>query len=1010
MRLLICQTYFAIKGKLNFLLLFAASVFVVAISHAQSNAGKLTGTITDATTNQPVSNVSIQTNKTKTGATSISDGTYILSLPAGTYTITYSIVGYQSKVISDVSIKAGQTTYQNILLESGAQSLQGVTVTATSARKEAQSALYNVQKRSAAASDGISQEAIRRTPDNNAGQVLRRVVGLNVQDNRFVVVRGLNDQYNQTTLNGVPMTSTETNRNAFSFNLIPAAAIDNIVVNKTATPDMPGNFAGGIVQINTKDFPAKDFYSITIQPSFADGTINRDFYSDKKNPLAFLGFANKDLNLPSGFPTAVSENSLAGMNIQERSRFLKMLPNNLVPDNKGHAGLNETFQLGYGKTIKLKNRNQFGVIVALNQRMFKLTENEISARDPIFTQSLTPDTIQGLRYYSQNIRFRYQSDFGGVANFAYSFGQNKIALRNLFSQTLNNLFIYRPLVRLSGSDFFNVNDKSYIGLTHLIEQKTIFNSTLSGEHRTGKNNETRLDWNVNATINNTNTPDTRNFLFELKDSTKSFYGGSSNVDFLSSLSGFSRVWSENKDDIYGGAFNITTPVSFLHNKHVFKSGILFQNRTRTATGTILPYAGLPDTTLGEILSPGNYAPSTQSEPYGIDISLTASIQASTSSNYNATSNLLAAYESLENRFGKKWRIIWGLRFEDYQQTIAVFTPVYQRNFEDPLDNAVNFGARTTFNFLPSVNVVYSPTTSVNIRAAYSHTVIRPELKDLAPFQRYDYENFQLTQGNQFLKSSSVTNYDLKLEWFPSASEIISVSGFYKTILNPIEYSRGESEPLNLTRFVIPVNTGDAYVMGAEMEIRKKIDFIKSAPWLNNVTLFGNGTLLKSHVDKKTINDLYFTYVAAHSLTGQANYIINGGFTAFLLKNTLEVTASFNKTGDYTNQLGSSDLTRNLANGDSTFETPPFRLKSRNLLDIVISKLFWKDKLRARFNIINLLKENTLLYQDVNGNGKFDDPIVIDTKLSELNYKSGTDNTASLIKGQRVYQLGITFTF
>ncbi len=1008
MRTSILNTLF-IKRKsrqcwlLTVMLLYSLAVF------SQGSSGKLTGTITDAVTNQPITSVSVQTNKTKNGANSITDGTYILSLPPGTYTITYSIVGYQTKVISDVVIKAGQTTYQNILLESGAQSLQGVTVTATSARREAQSAVYSIQKRSAAASDGISQEAIRRTPDNNAGQVLRRVVGLNVQDNRFVVVRGLNDQYNQTTLNGVPMTSTETNRNAFAFNLIPAAAIDNIVVNKTATPDMPGNFAGGIVQINTRDFPAKDFFSVTIQPSFADETINRDFYSDKKSPIAFLGFANKDLQLPSGFPTAISQSSLFNMNVEERTRYLKMLPNNLVPENEGHAGLNETFQLGYGKTVKLKNGNQFGIIAALNQRMFKLTEDEISARDPIFSDELVPDTLQGLGYYSQNVRFRYQSDFGGVANFAYSFGQNKIALRNLFSQVLSNLFIYRPLVRFGNVDYFNLPNTPYIGLTHVIEQKTIFNSTLSGEHRTGKNSETRLDWNINTTVNYTNTPDTRNFVFEALDSAKGIYTGSKNLDFNPSLAGASRVWSENKDKIYGGAFNITTPVSFLNNKHLFKSGILIQNRQRTATGTVLPFTGFPDTTLADMLSPGNYAPSTPAEPYGIDITLSTVYAASTSSNYNATSNLLAGYESLENRFGKKWRIIWGLRFENYQQTIAVFTPLYQRNFQEPLIQTVNFGARTTFNFLPSVNIVYSPLPSMNIRAAYSNTVIRPELKDLAPFARYDYENFQFTQGNQYLKSSSVTNYDIKFEWFPSAGEIISVSGFYKTILNPIEYTRGQSGNADLSRFVLPVNSGDAYVKGAEMEFRKKIDFIKGAPWLSHITLFGNGTLLRSRVARKDIDNLYFSYVATHSLTGQANYIINGGFSVLFLKNTLEATASFNKTGDYNNQLGSSDFNRNKANGDSTFEIPPYRLKSRNLLDIVVSKSFWKDKLRVRFNIINLFKESTLLYQDVNGNGKFDDPIIINTNQSDNNYVSGTDNTASRLQGQRVYQLGITFT-
>lgn len=982
----------------------ALIILLTQFAHAQNATGKITGKITDGSTNETIAAVNIVVKGTKYGKASLSDGSYSFTLPVGTYTIIYSHAGYSTKQITGVVIKAGEPLFLEIILEAGKNKLSEVVIV-SNIKKEAQSSLYSAQKRSAAASDGISQEAIRRTPDNNAGQILKRVVGLNIQDNRFVVVRGLNDQYNQTMLNGVPMTSTETNRNAFSFDLIPAAVIDNITVNKTATPDMPGNFAGGIVQVNTKDFVTKDFVSITLQTGFSDQTYGKDFYADKRSNIALLGFAEKSLDLPKDFPTTVSRSPIYYLSSQERSRYLRKLNNNLVPINYGPSKLNEAFQIGFGKTIKLKNEKQFGIIAAISQRKTELIENETIVKDPNFTNGLLPDTLKGLSYNSNSIRYRYSVDFGGVINLAYRFGNNKITLKNLYSQILNNFFIDRNDVGFFDDPAFNVPNKK-IGITYFIEQKSIFNSTLAGEHKIGKNSETKLDWNVSATYNKTNTPDTRNFLFILEDSLKKIYGSPGDASFSTSLITRSRVWTLSKDFIYGGAFNITTPITIGSTKHLFKTGILFQNRQRNVTGITLPFKDIQRKTLDSIFAPQNYVPG------GLDIELRSVLTVSSTANYKAGTNLLAAYESIESKIGKKLRIIWGLRLENYQQTVAVFTPEYLRDFQQPSEAATQIGARNTINILPSVNIIYSPVPSINIRGAYSNTVIRPELKDIADFERYDYQTFTLTKGNKFLKSASITNYDCKFEWFPSAGEIISFAAFYKKLIDPIEYSRGaNSGSFNFSNFRIPVNAGDATVKGIELEIRKKIDFLPFAKWLSHVSFFGNGTLLKSKVDRKEINNRYFTYLGEHTLTGQANYIINAGLSINLLKNTFEATFSFNKTGDYINELGSSDFNRHLANGALGVEIPHYTVKARNLVDVVITQALWKDKCRIKFNISNLLNQPFILYQDINNNGKFDAPITVESEKIVLNnYLSGIDATPSIVQPQRTYSLAVTYTF
>jgi CarboxypepD_reg-like domain/TonB-dependent Receptor Plug Domain len=991
------------SGQNNFLKrkYFLSVIFLLTayLSPAQTGIGKLTGKVTDGATNEPLAGVSITAAGKTGGITSITDGTYIFSLSAGTYTITFSYLGYQKKEITGVVIKAQQSTFLDMILQKSGNKLQDVVVT-SSAKKESQSAVYSAQKRSAAASDGISLEAIRKTPDNNAGQILKRVTGVSVQDNRFVVVRGLGEQYNQTMMNGVPMTSTETNKNAFAFDLIPAAVIDNITINKTATPDMPGNFAGGIVQINTKDFPARDFFSIAVQGGYSDGTFGKDFYNDKRGNLEALTFSGSIRDLPKDFPSNTSKVQFTSLNLQEQYRYLRMLKNNLAPVNYGLSGPNENIQLGFGKTIQLKNESQLGIVVALNQRKTELTEQETQARDPSLTfnsQDLPRnrvDTLQGLGTVSNNIRYRYSSDFGGVLNIAYRFGNNKITLKNLYTRVFNNTFVDRDFTVFDNDAFNNFNK----GITHFAEQRSILNNTLSGEHRTGKNNETRLDWNFNITSNRIYTPDLRNYILQGEPK---LYKTSANVNLEQSLIGASRVWSENKDNIYGGAFNITTPFDLFKSKQLFKSGILFQNRTRKSTGVVLPITGA-EGTLETMMSPEFY------NPVRNTINIASSSLAGGAGNYDGGSSLLATYFSFENKIGKKTRVIWGIRAENYQQTVNVYKTQYFENIVEPEHVVIKFAARNTFNFLPSVNFVYSPMQSINIRAAYSNTVIRPELKDLAAFQRFDLVSFALTTGNSDLKSSSISNYDLKFEWFPSSGEILSFAAFYKKMQDPIEYAFTEAETVTSK---IALNTGTAYVKGLEAEIRKKIDFIKFAPWLSHLTLFGNGAILSSKVAGKEFNTILLRSFNEHALTGQPKYILNAGFSILLMKETLEATLSFNKTGDHIYELGTGDLDVRLADGTKVPRRPHTYLQARNMMDVVLSKSILNNKGKFKFNITNLLNQRFLLYQDLNGNAHFDTPVTV-TKVGDRsnNYLSGIDNVPLNITPQRTYSLSFTYTF
>lgn len=976
-------------------------IFFSFQTKAQVSTGKISGKVTDATTGTGIYGTSIAAKGTKYGTTSQNDGSFVLTLPSGTYTIVISMTGYAKQEISGVEVKKGEIYVLPIVLQSAATTIDTVVVKAQPARRATQAALYNLQRRQAAASDGISIEAIVKSPDDNAGKISKRITGVSVQDNRFVVVRGLAEQYNQTILNGVPLTSTETDRNAFSLDLIPAVVIENILVNKTATPDMPGNFAGGLVQVFTKDFPTENFISVSLQGSYSDQTLGKDFYSDKRGNLEWLGFTGSGRSLPKGFPTPLSRVPLVYQNTQEKIRYLSMLPNNLSPVNSGASKPNYNVQVGFGQSMRFENKSQFGIVMALTQRKSELIENEVTQRLPVGPGVGGVGDFLYLNYYSDNIRYNYESGLGGALNLAYRFGTNRISLSNLYSNIFRNTYLNRPYANIESFAVLGIGPGTRVaGTTYFVDQRQILSNILSGEHRTGRNNETRLDWNVNTAIYDTKNPDTRNFLYKQVDST-GYLKGNNNLGLAQAMSSQSRIWSNSRDVIYGGAFNTSSVFNLFGIKQTFKGGLLFQTRKRKATGILIPYYA-PEGVLDSLLAISNIYPGGPLEYTTSFASIAGQV-----GNYNAGSSLWAAYESLENNIGKKLRIIWGIRMENYHQYVNVFNPYYFNNFDEPDLLPGAFTSRTSFNFLPSVNVVYNFLDNLTGRAAYSATAIRPELKDLAPFISYDFKTLQVTQGNSELRSTHVDNLDLKIEYYPSPGEILSLAAYHKKITDPIEKVSGvDNDP-----GVRPVNTGEAIVDGIETEVRKRLNFFGSLKWLSNVTVFGNASLIKSKVKKGPVNNFFIREVTEHELSGQPGYILNAGISILLFRKSMECTFSYNKTSDFIYQLGTFNEAT-LSNGNKTPTTPHFYLRGRDIGDLVISQNVLKGKGKLKFNISNLFNARYIVYQDLNGNGKFDEPVRIDKTGNVVDYRiiGGVDNTPSSIMPQRSYSLAFSYTF
>jgi hypothetical protein len=275
--------------------------FLNSFSFAQK--GQLSGKVTDAKTGEEMVGAAVVVDGTSIGAVTDLEGKYTFSVDPGIYTIKVTLIGYLSQTIKDVNVSAGKTEVINISIQSGeATNIAAAEVTAK-ALKHSEGGVLLLQKNNVSVSDVISSVAISKTPDKTTSDVLKRVSGASIQDNKFAVIRGMNDRYNAAYLNGAPLPSSESDRKAFAFDIFPSNLLDNLVIVKTATPDLPGEFAGGVIQVNTKSIPEKSQRTVSLSTGYNSLSTFKDFRTYNGGKTDFLGLDDGTRAMPSQIPS-----------------------------------------------------------------------------------------------------------------------------------------------------------------------------------------------------------------------------------------------------------------------------------------------------------------------------------------------------------------------------------------------------------------------------------------------------------------------------------------------------------------------------------------------------------------------------------------------------------------------------------------------------------------------------------------------------------------------------------
>ncbi len=886
--------------------------------------GKVEGKVTDAKTGQPLTGVTVINKQSGKGSSTDVEGRYsIIINGVSKISLVFSYNGV-TQVIDDIEIKDGIVTIQDLSLTQREKTEDAVVVrTASTARKETAASLITFQKNTNTVASVISAEAIRRSPDRNTGEILKRTPGTSIQDGKFIIVRGLADRYNQAMLNGILLTSTEPDRKTFSFDLIPAQMIDNIIINKAFVPEYPGEWAGGLIQVNTKDIPAKNFFNIQLGTGFNTQTTGKDFYKDAQGGKTdWLGIDDGTRALPasykgkSNFDTIGTTGSIAGKTLVGRD-----LRNSWSPV-KIKAPLNASIQLNggfIGKILGKKVGGSLGVSYSKNYKYLDLLNRN---------NNLDSNGVFGTVSSYNDGKYVQETTAGGLASLSVQLNSlNRISGKVLININGNNSVINRL-----GFDTERT-DTLQRGVDFTFKQNIFFTTQLNGEHALTK--AIKLKWYGAFNILDGYVPDQRRLVYEKLDPNPTVPYVAVIANSLSQKSG-SRVFQSLSDYIYTGGGDISYGFNAFGNKQTLKAGYMFQIKDRLYDAQLFAnYLPLDNLAL-KLLSPDKiFAP----ENFGHGTGAKFAFDAIKNKNFRYMANTIlnAGYLQLDNQFGKKFRAVWGLRVENYDQLIGSVKKYDSRHFNT-----------NQTDFLPGVNLTYKLNAKTNIRVSGSQTVIRPELRELASLNLYDFELNASVNGDPKLKRTKIINTDIRYELYPRAGEVFSVGLFYKDFKDPIEQFYNEDGGGSFSF----VNPSKATTYGVEVEFRKKLDLISS---LKNFTFQSNISLIKSNV-KDAILDLN------RPLQGQSNYVINAGLLYDLEKYGLSATALFNMIGRRIYVVG----------GATAFSgTPNIWELPRPLLDFQIAKKVINKKGEIKLNISDIINQKQVFYQNNTTKGNFD---------------------------------------
>ena len=885
----------------------AAALVVPSSVHSQqatSASARIVGRIVDARTGNGLTDVGIQVVGTTSGTASGIDGRFTLNgVTPGTVTIHLRRLGFTAKTVTGMLLKPGQTMEQDISLEPVTVSLETQVVTASSERGTVNEAL-DKQRTAVGVVSSVTAEQIAKSPDASAAQAVQRVSGVTVQDNKYVFVRGLGERYTTSSLNGARVPSPEPEKRVVPLDMFPAGLLQTITTTKTFTPDLQGDFSGGLVNIRTREFPARRNVSLQVGGGYASGATGSNIIVGQRVGGEKFGAVNDGRDLPSLVRYVGNFQGLT-LNPGDKGLLVSQFRNAWTPGT-GKAAPNMSASASVGGNDPILFGHRLGYLLSGTfSSGTDFRDGQIRAladRGNVAGETKEIDRFVGQRA-SQSVLW------GGLASMSTMLGAgSRISFNGIYNRTADNQAI------VENGSFENEGIRARITRMDYVE-RGVHSLQLSGEHQLGEKH--RFEWAGTASGVRRYEPDHSEFVQAIeRDSPngpdilrwQNSGNGGANRTF-SDLSERGREASASYQLNFGG-----------RAQNLLKFGGLARSTDRDADTRAYSISANGISNAIRELPPEEIFDGRFNNANVFDIGPLAQ-----GGSYTAKDRITAGFGMAEIALSERFRLVGGARYEsDHLDVNAISTlgsPVFTRKVWNDL--------------LPSLALNVKLNADQQLRLSGSRTLARPEYRELSPIKSRDVLNGDDTQGNENLSRTNVTNGDIRWEWYPENGEVVSVALFAKRFSLPIErvYRAAGSG----TRTVFYTNAESAENYGVELEMRKNLRFI--SPVFAPFSMFSNLTVMQSKIHLFEDTQASATNLSRR-MVGQAPYVINTGITYDSEGGSTSATLLFNRVGDRIQAAGDSPL-------------PDVIEKARNGLDLSL-RVGLVGSVTARLDAKNML--------------------------------------------------------
>lgn len=901
--------------------------------------GRITGKVVDGETGGPIigARVFVEGSAPTIGAVTDLNGNYTLrNVPPGSHTIVVTYPEYAKLVVTGLALAENESRQEDLSLKPEIKQVEGevVEVVAKASRGSAAGLLKDRQK-SAAVSDAIGAEEMSRTGSSNAAQAMGKVTGASIVDGKYIYVRGLGERYSTTQLNGAELPSTDPNKRAVHLDLFASNLIENIVTVKSYTPDKPGNFTGGSVNMVTKSYPDRFNASLSLSSAYnSQFSLKEGFLTSPGGHTDWLGMDDgiraipdplQDKNVVIPIIQTAHRDSVQAAKLDLLSKSF----NSSMAPTKKMAPLNRNFAFSLGDQVQVLGR-PLGILGSLSyNRGFNSYAGGTVARYELPTFAGQADTLDP-NFVLNDSKSSDEVVWGGLANLTFQpHPRHELKTNYMYNKSgesvarsLSGLFLQGG--GLGESDVYESRVLQYI-------ERSLGSFQLSGHHLLQPLLGMDLNWSGSLAKSRQEEPDLRYF--------SNHYGVVPDTEYTIRTNAYlrpSRYYRDLKED--NAEFNLDFSIPFkqwsgLGGKVKLGGQLLRKERTYRERGFIYEldtrnptypdYGGDPDYFFSDEFVGLDYYDSTYREYLFNSYILEEN---TARNNYSADQNISALFGMLDFPILRKLRFAGGARLELTRMNVA------------SQDKRLPRARLSNDDWLPSVNLIYQLGRDMNLRTSYSRTLARPEFRELANYSSFDFAGDFLYGGNPELKRTLIHNYDLRWEWFERPGEIYSVSGFYKRFIDPIERIKSGSHKETSSR-----NVPEANVYGLELEVRKRLD--NAVPFLQHFQIGANFTLVHSKVN---IDSVELAIARAfdpnpkttRQLQGQSPYIFNLDLSYGNYKLGTSASILYNVFGERLAEVNRGDA-------PNVFET------ARGQLDFTLSQRIW-NTVTFKTSVKNLL--------------------------------------------------------